>query len=504
MNNLKHIKPKYHVDDEDIDIPQHFKSGGNTKVVIANFHELLGMEDEIKVLNAFVIKKLTHFNSISTTINYINYFIEYYDLDRTFVTNYCRVKSITDKSYVSDTYSIDMFIDLLNKYILNPETRAKVELMTEDNFNVIDYENNLFKGNDSLKFTNEHCKLLMNISLFFKLIIPIANHFIYLKNIQNEAVNDFLLKIFYAIVKVFDDNGINIVNKIFSICSSKSNTMAYKHAMLWKQLYPIYGKSPDSFMLEKLLTPILIAIIPKYTYNKSMLSLNKTVIEQAIDGERSWNTPFINKEINDIDRDEDGLSALDKIEINMIKNDESELLVNRIIIEETINDLMETYGPITSDEFEYYMNESDHIDETQRDIINLIFANSFGSTRILDYIKKIEYIKLIIIMKRRLLRRDFKLLPYLLSGRVKKKTRKKISNKLMDKISPLYQSILDGSYSYASDIIKQSEIIERLIYVLAYSEIEFVDYEREEYRGQLIDASPDIVASEVLRIISTL
>lgn len=492
------IKPP-HVDMiEPEEVKSFFRGGGTAKVVIANFHEVFDIE-EIKTLNGFVIKKLAHFNSIDITVHYMNYFIQYYDEDKSFMAAYCRLKTITDGSYTASTFTPEMFLDLLRTYIMTPETRSRVELMTEDNF-CIDYENTEFKGNDSLKFTNVHCKLLMNISVMFKLVIPIVNQYIYLRGLQGDQINDFLTDVFLAIVKVYNSK-INIMNKIFAICDSKANTMSYKNSLLWQQLYPIYGKSSDSFMIEKLFTPIIVNIIPKYIYNNSMLSLNKTVIEEAIKGECNWNTTFIGKEVDDIQRDEDGLSNLDKIEINMIKNDESELLSNHMIIKQRLANLISKYGPIMHDEFNYYM-ENITIDEFQRNMISLIFANHFGSTRILDFIKKHQYIQLVIIMKRMLLKQDYKILPYLLSGRVIKKTRKKIGTKLMAKIEPLYNSILDSKYTSSADIIRDAEIVERMIYILAYSEIEVVDFINEEYRGEVIESNSEIVASEVLRLIA--
>ena len=103
------------------------------------------------------------------------------------------------------------------------------------------------------------------------MIIPLATHFIYVNKILN--ANEFLLWIFDSIISMTD---VDIYNKFYETSSSNVNRSAKKHERLWNK-QDIRGKDTVTHSLESVQN-IILNIMPKYTYDKNIISFNYTSI----------------------------------------------------------------------------------------------------------------------------------------------------------------------------------------------------------------------------------
>lgn len=491
---------------KDEDLEQIFRVHKNNKIFTVAFDKVVNIDmdnDNKSPLFAFAIPKQAHYNNAEMLVKYANYFCQYYDPEKDYILGCLRMKALIDLQAHHISFNLMEFIRLMDMYIFNDRVLDKIEEMVDYNNVLYDYEAGNFSGDESLKFNNTHCRVGYNVSLAFKLITPMINHYIYIKGYKGAELDDTFYNIFIYIADKFRrKSGIDIISKLYVNCLSKNTTAGYKNKELFEKRFNIYGKS-TSTLNDKCYSTLIISIIPKFIFSSSMLSLVKVVIETIIEGEKNWKTPYVEKEIDEVERDSDGLSNLDKIEINTVKEDESRLMINQLMVAEGLQKLQMKYGEVDYDEMSFYMNNLE-LDVSQLTMISLLFAKDFGSTGMIRFMKKNQYAILIAIMKRMLSKRDFIVLQHLMSGKVVRKNKKKLNLKTTKRIEPRYRKILEEKFHTTKSIIDKSQIIEIILAFLLHSDITMLDYEYQNLNGDNISQNvhPDIIVEEILRFIN--
>lgn len=93
-------------------------------------------------LDAFVMSTKRSYNNPEMrahTVQYLNYFEKYYDLDRELPTIYCRLKYLID---YEPAYTKEAFLYDLIRYIMNGPISLKVGFMNRDNYSLnLTYKN---------------------------------------------------------------------------------------------------------------------------------------------------------------------------------------------------------------------------------------------------------------------------------------------------------------------------------------------------------------------------
>ena len=107
------------------------------------------------------------------------------------------------------------------------------------------------------------------------MVIPLATHFMYIKKIMN--ADEFLLWIFNSIISMTD---VDIYNKFYETSSSNVNRSSKKHERLWAR-QDIRGIDPVTHSLESVQN-IILNIMPKYSYDKNIISFNYTSINKNV------------------------------------------------------------------------------------------------------------------------------------------------------------------------------------------------------------------------------
>ena len=203
---------------------------------------------------------------------YMNFFELKYDLDREYISILYHMKLMVDREprYQKN----DLIYDMV-RYILSPSIKAKVERMVEDNY-IIDlkYRNN---QNQALQYDNNHGKILLCITIFMNMIIPLATHFIYMRNV--EMVDDFLKELFDPIIHLYD-NIVDIYSKLYETTTSNVKNNATRNSVIWSK-QDIRGKDILSHSDDSL-DNIILNIIPKYVFNQHMVNFNFTSIKRNI------------------------------------------------------------------------------------------------------------------------------------------------------------------------------------------------------------------------------
>ncbi len=506
------------------------ESDGN--IFIVNFDKVFH-SPESKIYNSFCVKKSSYEEHLKLYAQYINYFINKYDTDNELVTAYFRLKYMID---VQNRFTKDnpkALIDAIYEIIFTPSMVDKIIRMVHDNY-LDDIErpsDNEYKKNaenkflESLEFKNIHIEILLRISTAFKIITPVMYHYFTKNKIKPDdltekrdisVVYDFhkpALKLFQGDVDIF--------NKLFVYVKRKVVDSCFHNEKIFRQR-EIFGDDPG-LLIEKFVKKQLIAEnIVKYKFNKNWdpkkkkydenpIGLNKTIMKyQLFFFVKETYSKTLTEMTNT--RDSEGLSASDKMEMNLTKIDKGIIIMSEVNIEDTLRRLQNRYGVNISDnEIEYYMKNQKSSD-IQTQLIRSIYSKEFMSYRDQYLVPKRQSIMLQIILKRILFTEaacrpghnlDDVVLPYILTGNVSGKvnTRMVRNSKLLAKIEEDsdYQYLVNYKYKELEEL--HPGYIKSILSSYIYTKFTYVTYERPDKFGDEIEAPEDQICHELIQFL---
>lgn len=227
--------------------------------------------DDTRQLDYFVMRTKRSYNSDETRSHicrYLNFFEKYYDINKELLMIMYEMKILID--YNRD-YSKENFMTDINRFIIrNPSMGKKIRKFVNDN-----YKMNLSSNNNktpNLQFTNQHAKILYQISLMSNMYIPLSTHYMYIHGIKHSSdIQDFMLELFSMCVqKYIDEEGVNIYNKLYETSTSVVNKSKNPDKHLWEK-NAIRGINTTSHTKEAIYD-IILQIMPKYTYDKNLIN----------------------------------------------------------------------------------------------------------------------------------------------------------------------------------------------------------------------------------------
>lgn len=241
---------------------------------LSRFYQL--KEDDNKI-NFFMINTKKSYNSEDLrphTCLYLNYFEKYFDQEKEYFTNMAHIKFLID---CYEEYNKDNFIYDINRYILQNNIFMKVRMMTEHNYSlVLSYRS---ANNPQLQYTDKHAKALMEISIMMNLCIPLITHFAYMRRVQE--IDEFIMDIYDYIIYAPPFQDMNIPSKLFETTISNVVKNEKSNPGMWTGLkQDIRGKDVITHSKDAIQN-IILNIMPKYTFDKSMVSLNYTSIHKS-------------------------------------------------------------------------------------------------------------------------------------------------------------------------------------------------------------------------------
>jgi hypothetical protein len=221
-------------------------------------------------LDYFIMNSKKCYNSQTMrdhTCNYLNYFEKYYDTDHELLLVLFRIKYLIDTTpqYLQEDFVRDEVVYIIN----NPRLRDKARAMVDNNYQLsLAYKN----IPEALKYTDEHAKLMLCMSLFMNFCIPLITHYAYIHKIG--IIDDFIMQTFDYILYMYPQ--VDIYNKLFATTYSNVTKSELKNAPIWAQ-QDIRGKDNITHSYASV-SNIILNIMPKYTYDRSIISLNFTSI----------------------------------------------------------------------------------------------------------------------------------------------------------------------------------------------------------------------------------
>lgn len=430
--------------------------------------------------------------------HYLNYYLKFYDKDQELLLQYYRIKYLID--CMGPSYTKEAFMYDLKRYFLDGPIWIKTSFMNEDNY-CLDLNKKRAKNTGkmipSLQYSDKHGLILMHISLMQLIFIPPLVHYLTTRNIMQ--IRSFLLEAFDMILDKYSTE-VDIYNKLYETCISSVNKNVQLNKTLW-DMNKIRGKSPISYSIDAV-SDVILHIIPKYNYNRNIISFNYNSINynikfQITDIQYEYN--FVN--YSSAERDAEFNSAYDKFESLLVKQDEGLYLQNKVNCEETMKSIELIYGPFSDDEINFYIKKLSKdgrftINPFQEDLVFNLYYKYFGDTISIKAINQIDYIKLIIAAKKILESNNLIIMPYIVSSKIKRLiTRKNVNKKELLKIqsSQFYKMVQD---KYKNPKI-ENQILSMIAGILS-SEFEIIDFYNDELDGKTIDTNIDLLLEEVL------
>lgn len=479
--------------------PENEKVLFNGKLIVVPFDKLFNHQNT-DVLNNFIIKKESYVKKIPEIVHYINYFINFYDPDNELLLAYLKLKFLIDNK--KNTISIEAFIKFVYNILLSESMCEKIIKLVEDNYYIDLSSNTGIKYNESLEFTNEHAKVMMQISMAMKMMVPVMFHYLnaygYIKN------RSYLFRFYEGLFDLFGSD-IDIYNKLFISISSKVNVSYARNKVIWDQR-EIFGTDPLTHMDELLKDKIISETMFKYRFDKNVVSFNYVVLEKQLGF--FLIEPYKTNRIElSAKKDLTGLSGLDKLEMNSSKLDESIVILSDINIKQTIKRIKKNmHMDISDEELEFYRNNL-KITRFQSQLVFYYYAKYFNGYRDLNLLNRTQYLKLLIMLKKRLQYQNFIYFPQIISANIESKLNARTirNDKFLTKIqtSQIYQSLVENKYSTLENINKGDTIL-NLLSTLLNTTFTFVDYEHPDMLGTPIELNQDMVSDEFLNFLNQL
>lgn len=241
-------------------------------IIIIPVEQTLGLQNADQ-LNYFTMNSKKCYNSLvmkTHTTHYFNYFEKFYDPEHELLAVICHIKYMID---TTKSYDASNFITDELSYILTPRMRQKVQAMVERNYDLeLQYKN----ITENLQYTDEHAKIMLCISIFMNFCIPLITHFISSRKI---IVDEFIMQTFDQIMHIYSDKA-DIYAKLHETAYTNVSKSVAKNPIIWDR-QDIRGKD-DVTHTYMSVRDIILNIMPKYTFDRSIISLDFTSIQMNI------------------------------------------------------------------------------------------------------------------------------------------------------------------------------------------------------------------------------
>lgn len=502
------------------------------KIFVVNFDKIFGIP-KLKKYNRFVINKTSYENQLDIITRYTNFFIHFYDKEQELINAYLKLQMTMDPEVCGDLYGPDdmkAFIDFLYQIMFTPTMVQKIKQMVENNY-LDDIENNsdekkkYYKANEkkhleSLEFTNQHIKILLAISFGMKILCPVMFHFCASNGIKIDKTNLVIFTFYEPLFDLFNED-CNMYNKLYVYVKTKVLESNANNSTIFEQR-EIFGVDLYSVISQFTKVVLISENCAKYKFNEHWNAKQKKYAENVV----GFNKTIIKYQLNYFLKDQyektltevtntknnDGLSGIDKMAMNLDKYDEGTVILADINIEDTMKRIMQMVDiPISEEEVNYYM-EHFHIAPMQLEYIHQFYAKYFGNCQDLALIPKRQLIILALIMKKILLidlgydpdTKEMKeaALPYILTGNLEDRSVNRMirAQKFVDSLeeSYKYQRLVNEDYKMLLEIPGKEDSIKAKLSTIVNTKFTYVTYEAPELTGTEITYDVESIADELL------
>ncbi len=493
-----------------------------------DFHKIFGIKS-LAGYREFTIRKDSYSNQLPVICRYINFFIHAYDKEHELLTAYLNLKFVTDNEdadiYFTGEAQLGQFIDHIYEVMFTPTIIEKIHQLVDDNY-LDDIESDEGskkyitkekKHLESLEFTNEHIKTLLKISFGIKMMSPVIFHYLAKNKIIVNKTTPHLFNAFKGLFDIFSDT-CNMYNKLFVYVKAKVMENKSNNDKMYAQR-EILGIDEFSVIHRFTRVVLISENIVKFKFNENwdpsakkykenITGFIKTIIKYQL-------MYFIKEQHSKgfteltYARNADGLSGVDKMEMQLEKLDEGSIIIAKESVTDEVERLIDEYGfEITEEELNYY-RKNFNIQPLHQMLITSLFAGNLGSFRNTLGISRDNFIRLALILKKRILREsgfdntnvftDRVALPYILTGNIKEKINTRLIRNAKFKEdceeSYIIDDLLHNKYKYLEEIDKDS--IMGILSTINNTVFTYCCYENPDIYGTEINVEKNSITDEL-------
>jgi len=492
------------------------------------FHKIFGIKS-LAGYHEFTIRKDSYSNQLPVICRYVNFFIHAYDKEHELWTAYLHLKFVTDNEdgeiYFTGEAQLGQFIDHIYEVMFTPSIIRKIHQLVDDNY-LDDIESDEGskkyitkekKHLESLEFTNEHIKTLLKISFGIKMMSPVIFHYLAKNKIIVNKTTPHLFNAFKGLFDIFSDT-CNMYNKLFVYVKAKVMENKSNNDKMYAQR-EILGIDEFSVIHRFTRVVLISENLVKFKFNENwdenakkykenITGFIKTIIKYQL-------MYFIKEQHSKgfteltYARNADGLSGVDKMEMQLEKLDEGSIIIAKESVTDEVERLINEYGfEITDDELDYYKKHF-NIQPLHQMLITSLFAGNLGSFRNTLGISRDNFIRLALILKKRILREsgfdntnvftDRVALPYILTGNIKEKINTRLIRNAKFKEdceeSYIIDDLLHNKYKYLEEIDKDS--IMSILSTINNTVFTYCCYENPDIYGTEINVEKNSITDEL-------
>lgn len=497
-------------------------------------------DEKMKKFDVFYVRKSSFEPHLALSAKYINYFINRYDTENELVMGYLKLKYALDEAKNLDgtklftAENVHALIDLIYEVIFTDTMCDKIRRMVEDNYlDDIERDVTKYKSNsnqdylESLEFTNEHNKILLRISFGMRIICPIMYHYFCINKIKPDQLKNkkdvtVVYDFYYPLFGLFSD-GVDMFNKLYVYIKRKVLDSSYHNQKIFNQR-DIFGDDIMLIIERFVKTRLIVDNMVKYKfnqtwdpkknkYNENIIGLNKTIIKfQIVYFLKETYGKTLTEMTNT--KNSDGLSASDKMEMNLTKLDTGIIDMANINIGFCLDRLHKDIDvPVSEEEIQYY-RDNHYPSDIQVHLVRSAFADFFASYRDENLLTRREYNELMLLLKKRLLLEngygidsvgEQSYLPHIICGNLdgKVSTKHIRNNKLMAELeeNPTYQYLVNIKYKELEEL--KPGYVKDLISSFLNTQFTYVCYEDQSLTGKPIEAPEKKLCDELLFFLKT-
>lgn len=497
-------------------------------------------DEKMKKFDIFYVRKSSFEPHLALSAKYINYFINRYDTENELVMGYLKLKYALDEAKNPDgtklftAENVHALIDLIYEIIFTDTMCDKIRRMVEDNYlDDIERDVTKYKSNsnqdylESLEFTNEHNKILLRISFGMRIICPVMYHYFCINKIKPDQLKNkkdvtVVYDFYYPLFGLFSD-GVDMFNKLYVYIKRKVLDSSYHNQKIFNQR-DIFGDDIMLIIERFVKTRLIVDNMVKYKfnqtwdpkknkYNENIIGLNKTIIKfQIVYFLKETYGKTLTEMTNT--KNSDGLSASDKMEMNLTKLDTGIIDMANINIGFCLDRLHKDIDvPVSEEEIQYY-RDNHYPSDIQVHLVRSAFADFFASYRDENLLTRREYNELMLLLKKRLLLEngygvdsvgEQSYLPHIICGNLdgKVSTKHIRNNKLMAELeeNPTYQYLVNIKYRELEEL--KPGYVKDLISSFLNTQFTYVCYEDQSLTGKPIEAPEKKLCDELLFFLKT-
>lgn len=472
--------------------------------------------DRVEKLSTFTITRRAFINSINIIVNYVDYFIEFYDDEKELPALYFHWKEIIDSE--STILTEGEFHNMIIRNIFKESNIKKnVYRMVDDNMYIdatVDKKTGR-KFESKSDFTNDNMRRYLAIALVMKMIIPPFDHYVnlglkmgYIKGSANRLTTKLFAELMYKVGDIKGDCGADeLIEKLYLFVDKKASKHAKDNIGSWEQEAALRGVTEHSHIDSLITKYITYDNFFKLKFNYPMSAFIKSILNLQL--KCTIEIPQFDATPIKIDttKGPNGIAeGLHNAEQQLVKMDESlSIIVDKSLVD-IITKLEKRVGGISKQEIEYYDKFIVHSDWFQAYLLTNFFAKEFDGFQEQRIMSNYQYVRLVIIGKRLLAAQGYVELPWVLSAiPVGKLSNRQLRNtKTLDRIraSETHQMLMEDKYACLKGFRDDEDI--SIVSKIINSAYLWNEYERPEITGEPITFDGDVIAAEVQRFMDSI